>query len=171
MTSNEYKQLKSSDIKEVRTELLKEQNFKCKLCNKEIKENDKIALDHQHMTKSEIVGEDGAGLVRGVLCLACNCMEGKVWNNAQRYIQADSVQDRIDFLEKLIIYYKKDNLKLIHPNEKPKEKAVSKRNYNKLKKSYILSNKKRKFPEYPKSEKLTKVLSLLFNEFDIKPYN
>ena len=46
-----------------------------------------------------------------------------------------------------------------------------KSNYNKLKKEYIKSDKKAKFPEFPSSGKLTKPLEKLFNEFNINPFN
>lgn len=100
--------------------------------------------------------------------------EGKIWNTITRFQQPKSVQDRIDFLKSLIKYYidnQNNPYEYIHPSEKPKEKIVSKLNYNKLKKLYISSNKKRKFPDYPKSGKLTKHLNILFSEFNINPYN
>ena len=107
-------------------------------------------------------------MVRGVLCRSCNVWEGKIWNNTQRYRQPKNVQDRIDMLEALIEYYKKDNYNFIHPSEKSKDPQVSKRNYNLLKKKY---SGKRKFPEYPKSGKLTLALQVLFKEYEIPPFN
>lgn len=162
------KQLKSGDISHIRDTILEEQNNKCVLCNNEITEDTGVSLDHQHMKKSETIGEDGAGLVRGVLCRACNVWEGKIWNNTLRYRQPKDVQDRIEMLQALIDYYKKDNYELIHPSERPKERKVSKRNYNKVKKVY---EGRRKFPEYPKSGKLTKGLKELFEKYEISPYN
>lgn len=173
--TEELRQLKNSELKEVREEILKEQNGLCAICGKQITEKTGVALDHQHRFKKEIVGEDGAGLVRGVLCRSCNTEDGKIWNSMNRYIQPKNVQERIEFLENLISYYKKTNYNLIHPNEKPKELDVSKKNYNKLKKLYLKDfeqkKKKRKFPEYPKSKKLTKILKKLFEEYNIEPYN
>ena len=166
--TQELQQIKSSDISKLREQILKEQNGCCKLCKEPITEASGTSLDHQHMTSKETIGEDGAGLVRGVLCRACNVWEGKIWNNTQRYRQPKSVQDRIDMLEALVEYYKKDNYNFIHSSEKPKELQVSKRNYNKLKKIY---DKKAKFPEFPKSGKLTKKLAELFEEYEIPPFN
>lgn len=61
-----FKNLKSSEIKELRNKILKEQGFVCPLCGKTITENDKITLDHQHkIRKTDENGVDG--LVRGVL--------------------------------------------------------------------------------------------------------
>jgi hypothetical protein len=161
-------QLKSSDIPEIRSEILEEQGGSCALCNVKITDSTGYSLDHQHKLKSEPYGPDGAGLIRGVLCRACNVLEGKIWNNTQRYMQPENVQDRIDILLGLVEYYKKGTYPLVHPSEKPKEATVSKRNYNKLKKAY---SGKKKFPEYPKSNKLTKNLSGLFEEYSINPYN
>lgn len=166
--TRELIQLKSKDIKPLRTKLLNEQNGNCKLCGETINDESGISLDHQHMTSKEIIGEDGAGLVRGVLCRSCNVLEGKIWNNVSRYKQPENVADRIHFLESLISYYKESNTEFIHPNEEPKEPIVSKRNYNKLKKIYT---GRKKFPEYPKSKKLTVQLKQLFKEYSIEPFN
>lgn len=171
----QLRQLKSSEVKEVREDILKEQGGECAICGELIDESSGASLDHQHMLKRETIGEDGAGLVRGVLCRSCNVMEGKIWNNMGRYIQPESVEERIQWLESLISYYRKDNYNLIHPNEKPTEPNISKKNYNKLKRLYSMDvesgNKKRKFPEYPKSGKMTIGLMTLFEEYDIPPYN
>lgn len=162
------RQLKTSEVTEIRTEILNEQNGCCALCKEPITEATGISLDHQHKLKSEEPGPDGKGLIRGVLCRACNVWEGKIWNNTQRYRQPKSVQDRIDMLKDLITYYEKGTYDIIHPSEKPKEPTVSKRNYNQLKREYT---GKKKFPEYPKSGKLTLGLMALFEEYGISPYN
>lgn len=161
-------QLKSNEIQTIRDNILKEQNGCCALCGCEINEVSGVSLDHQHMTKKETIGEDGAGLVRGVLCRSCNLWEGKIWNSTQRYRQPKNVNDRIEMLEKLIEYYKQPNKMLVHPNEKVKEPVVSKKNYNRLKKIY---SGRRKFPEYPASGKLTIALKQLFEDHNIEPYN
>ena len=70
--------------------------------------------------------------------------------------------------------YTEDGVYYVHPREVKKEPPVSKRNYNLLKKEYIKSiksSKRAKFPEYPKSKKLTVKLKQLFEEFNIEPYN
>ena len=81
-----------------------------------------------------------------------------------------------DFLRKAADYfdaepYHEDNSYFVHPNEVKKDPKMSKSNYNKLKKEYIKSDKKAKFPEFPSSGKLTKPLEKLFNEFNINPFN
>ena len=164
----ELKQLKSSEVVGLREEILQEQNGCCAWCNDPITEESGVSLDHQHKLKSEEPGPDGKGLVRGVLCRACNVLEGKIWNNMTRFKQPKSVDDRIELLQSLITYYEKGTYDIIHHTEKPKEPTVSKRNYNKLKREYT---GKKKFPEYPKSGKLTLALQVLFDEYGIEPYN
>lgn len=62
------KQLKSKDIKTVKEEILEKQEFKCAICGKPLT-LDEAVLDHQHkIRKSDTNGENGNGLVRGVLC-------------------------------------------------------------------------------------------------------
>ena len=74
-------QLKYVDILKTKEELLKNQDGKCAICGKEISLSEAV-LDHQHKNKrSDVNGVIGNGLIRGVLCRDCNCMEGKVWNN------------------------------------------------------------------------------------------
>jgi hypothetical protein len=162
-------QLKNNDMKILRTTLLDIQKNSCAICEGKI--DDKAHIDHQHMTSKEQIGEDGAGLIRGLLCPSCNMLEGKIWNNMKRFKNPKNVQERINYLERIINYYSNKPYNLIHPSEKPKVKNISKRNYNKLKKIYEKSSFKRKFPEYPKNKKMTKPLQLLFNEFNIEPYN
>jgi len=166
--TQEFKQLKSNEIQSTRDHILKEQNGVCALCNEVITQDSGASLDHQHKRKSDPIGVDGAGLIRGVLCRACNVWEGKAWNSTTRYMQPKSVQERIDMLKNLIMYYEKENYPLVHPNEKVPAKIVSKANYNRLKKLY---NEKKKLPAYPKSGKLTIGLQALFEKYEIQPYN
>ena len=167
-------QLKTSEIASVRKTMLANQGGRCALCNEIITESMGESLDHQHKFNSEEIGIDGAGLIRGVLCRNCNLLEGKFWNNSNRYLkktQASAKQNKIEFLRSLITYYENGTYDMIHPNEKPKEQIVSKRNYNKLKKEYEKTGRKKKFPEYPKSKKATVPLTQLFDDFEMNMYN
>ena len=78
---------------------------------------------------------------------------------------------RIRWLQNLIKYYNQDLYPYIHPSEAEKPRELSKRNFNKLKKEYKLKYPNKKELEYPKSKKITKQLILLYNEFNINPYN
>ena len=168
----QYEQLTQSKIKDLREEILKKQNFKCAICGKDIRNDPGISLDHQHrISKSQEIGEDGAGLIRGVLCRDCNVLEGKIFNNGIRYKQLRTVQSRLDWLRNLIKYYEQEKYPYIHPTEKVKPKDVSKFNFNKMIKLFKEKYPKRKVPSYPKSKKLTVQLKKLFDEFKIEYYN
>lgn len=162
----DLRQLKSTEVKELREKILKNQGFKCAICGKTLSEDDTgISLDHQHrLNKNQEIGSDGAGLIRGVLCRECNTYEGKIWNNGTRYKQFKTVKERIEFLKRLIQYYEAGTYPFIHPTEKVPEKSISKRQYNKLKKVCP------KVPEYPKSTHLTKRLKELFDIYQINPF-
>jgi len=165
-------QLKKSDIDRVRNQLIIEQDGKCLISGEDItKENTGVSLDHQHKFKKDINGVDGAGLIRGALSRESNVLEGKIWNACTRHLRPKNVQERIEYLERLIAFYKLGTKPMIHPNEAIKEKRVSKSNYNRLAKLYKASDAKKKFPDYPKSGKLTKLLGKLFEEYNIPPYN
>lgn len=167
----QYRQLKSNEIKEFKAEILESQGFRCAICGKPLT-IDEAVLDHQHkIRKSDPNGENGNGLIRGVLCNFCNPLEGKIFNNLIRYKQIKTDEERIQWLEQLINYYKKPKYNVIHPTEAVKEPNISKRNFNRLKKTYSELNPDKKPLEYPKSGKLTKPLKALFEKFGISPYN
>ena len=144
-------QLKSSQLKALREELYKEQGNIC-LILKEHTENQ--VLDHCH-TK---------GTCRGVIDREINVFLGKIENNCKRYKVQPEDLPRI--LRNIADYLEKDHLPLIHPTEAPKIPKLKKASYNKLKKEY---KGKAKFPEYPKTGKITKVLEKLFAEYMITP--
>ena len=166
------KALTQSELTGKRLELYNKQKGICLCCKKEIP-FEKSVLDHQHkLLKDDVIGENGVGLIRGVLCSQCNVWEGKIFNSFRRYGLHKFNIPLPDLLRNLSDYLEQENLPFIHPKELPKPKKLSKKNYNKLKKAYKDAGiKKNQFPEYPKSKKLTKKLSLLFKEFNIEPYN
>ena len=170
----EYKVLKGSEVKTLREEILEEQDFICPLCKKKI-EIQNAALDHKHKRKNDPLIQDKNGLIRGVLHKTCNSVEGKIINSIKRYLGNYSENEVIEFLENLIQYYKKDPYNYIHPSEYSEPK-ISKRQYNKLKKEYENrekfenSGRKKKFPEFPKSGKITKELKRISEEFGISLY-
>lgn len=165
----QFTQLKTSDIPAYRAKILKEQNFQCAICKLNIKDASGVSLDHQHKTKKEIIGTNGAGLIRGVLCRNCNVFEGKIWNNSKRYGKFNNLSQ---FLRNLADYLDKENYPYIHPKEAPQEKKVGKRQYNKLMKAYTLQTKlTTKLPPFPGKRKPSKKILALFERFDINPYN
>lgn len=156
-----YSVITNKELPEVRQFLLERQYGKCKICRKEIIDDPKNQhVDHQHCTKSEELGVNGAGLIRGVLCRNCNAMEGKIWNNTKRYGVVDTdnpVKSRIEWLRNLASYYEsnfQNTKKILHPKEKRLAK-MSKSDYNALKTWFEdqPENQKRdgsskKFPKY-----------------------
>jgi hypothetical protein len=74
------------------------------------------------------------------------------------------------FLRNLADYLEDNHLQdktlYIHPSEEVKEPKLKKSSYNKLKKLY---SGKAKFPEFPKSGKLSKKLEELFSKYNLEP--
>jgi len=179
--------MKRSDIKLLRDKLWEQNNGVCPLLNIDIPK-DKTVLDHIHKLNNEEVSEQ-KGTIRNAIDFRANAIEGKITNAYKRYFGTDEskhptklstfLRNLADYLEKGAYMDEHGNY-YIHPNELPKPKQVSKRNYNRLKKLYDKetfnpfnpkSKKKKKFPDYPKSKKLTKELKLLFEQYNIPPYN
>ena len=150
------KQLRYKDIPELREKILKEQQFICPICKKEITSP---ALDHQHKKKI-----NGSGLVRGVLCSNCNVLLGKMENNCTRYcVQQNELPE---ILVNMSAYLQRKHYPYIHPSEAKKSPKLKKSSYNKLKKAI---DGKQKIPDYPKSKQLTKQLKKLFKKYKIDP--
>jgi len=162
-------QLKSTQVKFIRDAILEKQNGICPLCNNEVK---MPTLDHSHSKK-----HNGDGLIRGVLCNNCNRMIGVIENKA--VMNGISFSDLPNFLRSCADYAEKMHYPMIHPSEVPKPKKLSKKNYNKCKKIYEAeefipkrkNQKKKPFPEYPKSGKATKALVELFEKYQIELFN
>jgi Recombination endonuclease VII len=162
----EYIQLRQKDIPVYRERIAEEQNFVCAICIGPLVSG--ASLDHQHKTKAETIGVNGAGLIRGVLCRDCNVFEGKIWNNSKRFGKFD---DLPQFLRNLADYLEKDNYPYIHPREAPQVQKVSKRQYNKLVKAYSDQTAlKAKLPPFPGKRKPSQKLLSLFTRFNISPY-
>lgn len=159
-TLNEIKPLTYSEMVTLRNKLLYK-NPICPLCETKIL---KPVMDHQHITSKEVLGENGAGLIRGVICNNCNQLLGKIENNSKRFL----IKDLPKFLENVVKYLEQDNLPFIHPTETKRLKIqVKKSEYNKAIKAFAL--KYNKTIEYTKnkykySKYLTKSLETLFEK-------
>lgn len=133
----------TKDIKTLRETILESQGNKCKICGVSLPHGSDVgALDHQHLFKSEELGVNGAGLIRGVLCRDCNALEGKIWNSTHRYgksVATDPVQSRIGWLESLVEYYKESingsGEGILHPKER-RIPVLQKSEFNRLMKHY-----------------------------------
>ena len=166
-------EMKQKNIKELKTVLWEVNKRICPLLGIEV-ELDKTALDHIHKLVAEEPSEQ-KGTIRNTIEFRANAMEGKISNNWKRYFGADETKHPIslpDFLRNLANYLEngahedKDGNYYIHPSEVPKEPKLKKQSYNKLKKIY---EGRAKFPEYPKSQKMTKKLDELFVKFNLEP--
>lgn len=169
--SSDLYQLRASELKTARDAILMEQENKCFVCQEQFSSRKKPCLDHQHKRKrSDPNGPDGAGCVRGVLCSACNVLEGKIWNVSYRHRRAK--HQIPELLRRLALYYEEGWYPCIHPSEKPRAPEVSKMQYNRLKKALLERRPNAKMPAFPKTKakKITKALEKLFTEFDIDPY-
>jgi len=74
-------------------------------------------------------------------------------------------KDVPDILRRAADYLEKEQYPFIHPSDKEPEPKLKKQCYNNLLKVY---SGKAKFPDYPKSKKLTKSLEKLFRKYKIK---
>ena len=151
-------QLKFSEIPTLRKTILEEQQGICPICRGIIGEYE-AALDHEHKKKVK-----GTGQIRGVLCRSCNVFLGKLENNCRRY---NISRKRLpNFLSRIADYLREEHKPFIHPNEKEKIPKLRKDSYNKLAKLY---SGRAKFPEYPKTGRLTIKLKVLFEQYGVEP--
>lgn len=150
-------QLNHSDVKDVRLQLLEEQQSICPLCGTKIEVCDAV-LDHDHDT----------GLIRGVLHNICNAIEGVLKHKFRRGGGAKYTEYQT-FLDNLVVYLKKAQHPMIHPSEKPKEPKLMKSSYNELLRVLKKQGHKKKVPPYPKLKKMTKALQELYDAYDVAP--
>jgi len=154
-------QINWEELRTLRHKQWREQKSICPILKQIIRFEDSV-FDHKHITRREIeegkVGEDGKGLLRGVLHDQANVMEGKIARLYKRYSLNKFIALPV-LLRNIADYLENPPMpqKYIHPSEKPKAKKLGKRDYNRIKKYYFeMYPKRRKIPEYPKSGKMTK---------------
>ena len=101
------KRITSGKINEVRQELLENQNFKCSMCDEDLKDEDNTNrhVDHNH----------DSGMIRGVLCRRCNLLEGTLYYRFRRSGHVGKETDYIWWLEKHLAYLKKPETQYEHP--------------------------------------------------------
>lgn len=152
------KQITQKEFKELRfTQYLKQKSI-CPILKHKIEYKDAV-FDHRHRIKSEKLGEDGKGLLRGVIHFQANSFEGKVTNAFKRYGLHKFNISLPDILRNLANYIEKPPMipEYIHPKERPKAKKLGKRDFNRIVKYYFqMFPRKRKLPVYPKSGKMNK---------------
>jgi len=163
------KQIHQKNLAKVRKKWHEDQNMICPLLKQKIP-HDKTSVDHLHRKKSEPIGVDGKGLIRGVIHIQANSFEGTIKQAFTKYGLHKFI-DLPTFLRNLADYLENPPLgyKYIHPKEKVKPKKLKKTSFNKLNKAYKWAYPYRKPLTYPKSKRLTKKLKGHFDEFKIKP--
>lgn len=156
-------QLEQSELAEFKKKKYQEQNGICPLLGIKVP-LEQMACDHKHRTKAETIGENGCGLIRGLIHLQANSLEGKISNGFKRYGLHKFGISLPDFLRNLADYLENAKTNLIHPSEKAKKQKITKTCYNKLAK---VARGKEKLPSYPKSGKLTVKLEKLFLKYNV----
>ena len=163
-----YKEMKQKDIRILKEKIWLANDKKCPILDVEIP-LDKMALDHAHKKKDEAYAPD-KGVIRTALEFRTNAFFGKMENAFKRYglnkehNLSDMLRNAADYFDEGA-YVDEEGFMYIHPLEVPAVPKLKKQCYNKLLKVY---DGKAKFPEYPKSKKLTKKLEELFNTYSIE---
>jgi len=152
------RQLKQSEIAKMREQILNDQEGICPLCNNPIPEGT-ACLDHEHRRRIR-----GSGQLRAVLCRNCNTFLGKLENNSRRC--NISLKELPKVLRRTSKYLLQEHKPFIHPSEREKTVKLQKASYNILKRKY---KGRARFPEYPKTGKLTVRLKQIFEQYKIEP--
>ena len=162
-------QITNNDKADFRTYWHKKQNSICPLLGVSVP-FDNIALDHKHKRKSDPVGINGGGLIRGVVQMQANALEGKIINNFKR-LGLEKHIDIVSYLRALADYLEHPPIPqiYIHPDEMKKPPKITKNWFKKLNKEYLLKYPKRKPLVFPGRNKMTNLLVLLSHEFDLPP--
>jgi hypothetical protein len=111
------RKLKYREVKEVREQMLEEQNYKCALCGEPIIDLSEAVLDHDHYT----------GRIRSVLHRGCNVFLSRIENGLT--INRITPTRLAVILNNTISYINTSPKELIHPTHKTKE-PTAKRNNN-----------------------------------------
>ena len=111
------RQITRHEVSAIREQISAKQKHICPLCGSSLKQK-RPAMDHDHET----------GFLRGVLCVNCNGMEGKIKHYATR---AKGNLTFIEWLKNLMQYYEYHSTPrypLLHPEHKTEEQKRLDRN-------------------------------------------
>ena len=117
----EFKEINQKEFKILRHRQWLIQWCICPILKQKINAQNAV-FDHKHKTKAEKIGEDGKGLLRGVLHFQANSWEGKVTNAFKRYGLHKFEISLPEALRNLADYIESPPMKpeYIHPNEREK---------------------------------------------------
>lgn len=108
--------LKTTQVEQARAIIQKAQGNQCPICLRKFSGKVVGCLDHNHTT----------GLIRGVLCRACNRFEGQVNN---RVLMAGAKENPVEYLQRMAAYWEYHSVprtKYLHPTHKtPEEKRLA----------------------------------------------
>ena len=179
-----YIEMKQKEIRGLKEQLWLKNDKKCPVLGK-VMTLDKMVLDHAHKRNAEAYSPT-KGVVREALDKRANAILGKLENALKRTgLGYEEDFDLPTFLRNAADYFERGAYvdeqgdMYVHPSEVPKEPKLSKRNYNKLKNLYDKEpfvptrkgQEKKPMPKFPASKKLTKALKVLFEKYDVSPYN
>ena len=156
-----FKYIKKSELKTYRKKWHNAQKNVCPILKQEVP-FEKTSIDHIHKRRSDKLGGEGnLGLIRGVIHVQANSLEGVIVNNFKRY-GLNKFINLPTFLRNLADYIEAPpllNLNVVHPSELERPEKIKKREFNKLKKHYFdMYPNKKKLPKFPKNGRITKAL-------------
>lgn len=162
-------EVNTKELKELRFKQWQKQKGVCPIFKSVIPYCD-VVFDHKHKTKAEKIGEDGKGLLRGVIHNLANIFEGKIVRVYKRY-GLNRYIALPDLLRNIAFYLENPPMepKYIHPKERTFE-LLKKSEFNLIKKYYFkIYPKRKKFPlvcdyEDGKKVKMTKTAKRLLKE-------
>ena len=150
--SEELKFINHRELRELREEQYKKQGEKCAISGLpySLKE---CVFDHKHKLKNDpLGGPEGLGLLRGVISNKINAFEGKIYKAWKRLGLGDDV-DLACLLRQIADYIENPPMngqKIVHPDERPKRKKLSKPDFKRVQKYWFVMNPRRRIlPEYP----------------------
>jgi len=161
--------VKQNELKTLRIKLHTEQDGVCPILKKPFHESEMV-VDHQHKTKTEELGKNGAGMIRGAIHRQANTIEGKFVNAFRRYGLHKHI-DEPTFLRNLADYLERKPTNYVHPLEVPRlVQKLQLSSYKQLVRRLREIGFKGKIPPYPiRSKKLTAPLKVLFSKVGITP--
>lgn len=112
------RQVKSSELRSIRDQLVRRQGGKCAVCGQPFTKRDDAVVDHCHDT----------GYIRGALHRSCNQAEGRVKTKARLGHKGVGSADYIIGLGKYLEKHQKPQFNLIHPTHMTEEQKREQRN-------------------------------------------